>query len=427
MEHLALALIAALILAFGLISARVETSVITGPMVFALFGFVVGPAGLALLPFDFAGDDVYGLGEVTHLLAGLTLVLILFIDASRIELGLLKRHHDVPLRLLIVGMPLTIIAGAAVGAVLFDILSFWEAAVLAAILAPTDAALGQAVVSNTLVPVRIRQALNVESGLNDGIALPVILILLTVADAAQGPTAVSYWVEFVALQLILGPLVGVAIGYAGGKLVTLGSNSGWMNHAFYQLSVIGLALAAFGGAELVGGNGFIAAFAAGLTLGNAMRGHCQPLWEFGEAEAQFMTLLVFLIFGAFMIPLAMAAWDWPVLIYAALSLTVIRMLPVAISLVGTRLRGASVAFLGWFGPRGIASILFTLLVLGESALPGRDIIFSIVVATALLSIFAHGSTAFPGSRWYGTRCKMLGADVDVPENKAVPEMPLRHG
>ena len=350
MEHLALALIAALILAFGLISARIETSVITGPMVFALFGFVVGPAGLALLPFDFAGDDVYGLGEVTHLLAELTLVLILFIDASRIELGLLKRHHDVPLRLLIVGMPLTIIAGAAVGAVLFDILSFWEAAVLAAILAPTDAALGQAVVSNTLVPVRIRQALNVESGLNDGIALPVILILLTVADAAQGPTAVSYWVEFVALQLILGPLVGVAIGYAGGKLVTLGSNSGWMNHAFYQLSVIGLALAAFGGAELVGGNGFIAAFAAGLTLGNAMRGHCQPLWEFGEAEAQFMTLLVFLIFGAFMIPLAMAAWDWPVLIYAALSLTVIRMLPVAISLVGTRLRGASVAFLGWFGP-----------------------------------------------------------------------------
>ena len=427
MEHLALTLIAVLIIAFGLISARVESSVITGPMVFVLFGFVVGPAGFAFLPFDFTGDDVHGLGEVTHLLAELTLVLILFIDASRIELGLLKRSHDVPLRLLIVGMPLTIIAGAAVGAVLLDVLSFWEAAVLAAILAPTDAALGQAVVSNALVPVRIRQALNVESGLNDGIALPVILILLSVADAAHGPTAVSYWVEFVALQLIVGPLVGVAIGYAGGKLVALGSNSGWMNHSFYQLSAIGLALAAFGAAELVGGNGFIAAFAAGLTLGNAMRGHCQSLWEFGEAEGQFMTLLVFLIFGAFMIPPAMALWDWPILIYAALSLTVIRMLPVAMSLLGTRLRGISVLFLGWFGPRGIASILFTLLVLGESALPGRDIIFSVVVTTTLLSIFAHGSTAFPGSRWYGSRCEMLGADADVPEIRAVPEMPLRHG
>lgn len=413
MHSLAFVVIALGILGFGLISRRVQTSVLTPPIVFVALGLAVSE----ILDLD--------LGEnLVHTLAELTLVLVLFTDASRIDLKLLRRQHDLPVRLLALGMPLTVVAGTLAAVWLFPGLTFWEAALLAAVLAPTDAALGQAVVSSPKVPVRIRQALNVESGLNDGIALPLVLVVMSAcASTVAGQGGTSYWLQFAALQVTLGPLAGIAVGWLGGRLVEWGTRKGWMSDAFQHLSALGLALLAYAGAELIHGNGFIAAFVAGLTLGNTANSICTRLVEFAEAEGQLLTLLVFLIFGATMVPGIFAHLSWPAVVYAVLSLTVLRMLPVAMSLAGAGLRGSTVLFLGWFGPRGIASILFGLLVVEGSVLIDRDEIFQVVVITVLLSVVAHGVTAYPGSVWYSRHAETL--HESAAEHKHVTEMPVR--
>lgn len=420
MESVAFIVVAAIILGFGLISGRVQNSILTAPIVFAGLGLAVGGDGLGWV--DLHVDD-----SVIHTLAELTLVLVLFTDATRINLKLLRREHDLPVRLLLIGMPLTILFGTAIAAGLFPQLTLWEAALIAAVLAPTDAALGQAVVSSPRVPVRIRQALNVESGLNDGIALPLVLLFMSAcASAVPGEGGSEYWLKFAARQITLGPLVGIAVGWAGAKLVTLGTRSGWMSHTFQHLSSLGLALLAFAGAEVIGGNGFIAAFCAGLTLGNtATQGICDCLYEFAEAEGQLLTLLVFLVFGAVMLPMAGGHLSWPAAAYGALSLTVIRLLPVALSLVGAGLRTETVLFLGWFGPRGIASILFGLLVVEGSILPHREEIFIVVLVTVAMSIVAHGVTASPGASWYSRRTEDSRHDAAAAEHRSVSEMPVR--
>ena len=418
METAGIIVVAAGIIGFGLISQRVQRGIVTPPMVFVLFGLLVGPRALGFIDADLESGWV-------HLLAELALIMVLFTDAARIDLQLLRREHDLPVCMLLLGLPMTIALGTLVGAWLFDGFNVWEAAVLAAILAPTDAALGQAVVSNPRVPVRIRQALNVESGLNDGIMLPVLLILVAWAGATEPDQTAAHWARFAILQVTLGPLIGLAVGYLCGKVVDRASVSGWMNHTFEQLSALGIALLAFSLAEAAGGNGFIAAFCAGLAVGNFARRLCTRLYEFAEAEGQLLTLLIFLVFGVAMVPIALDHVDTVVVLYALLSLTVVRMIPVALSLLGKRLRGDTIVFLGWFGPRGIASILFALLVVDESMLSSREEIQAIVVAVVLLSVFAHGLTASPAARWYADR---LGEpEPGMTEHDTVAEMPLRLG
>lgn len=416
MESLSFLVIAIGILGFALISGRVQRSIVTAPMVFVTFGFVVA-RGLGVVELEMEDPLIQTLAE-------LTLVLVLFTDASRIDLGLLRREHDLPVRLLTIGLPMCIVLGGLLAVALFDF-GLWEAAVLAAMLAPTDAALGQAVVSIQEVPVRIRQALNVESGLNDGIALPVFLLFLSFAGAAEQVAPTSYWIRFAALQLILGPLVGIAVGYFGGKLVERGSRTGWINRSFQDLSALGLSLLAFAVAELVGGNGFIAAFTAGLTLGNTSRAICSCLYEFAEAEGQLLTLLIFTVFGAVMVPLALEHVGWRVIGYAVVSLTIIRMIPAAMSLIGARLQPDTVLFLGWFGPRGIATILFALLMLERAALSGGEQILVVAMTTVLLSVFAHGITAYPLAKWYAARAEEMGEEPGMAELEQVSEMPVR--
>jgi NhaP-type Na+/H+ or K+/H+ antiporter len=412
-------LIALFLLLVGLVSGRLERSVLTLPMVFVTFGLLIGPVGLNFIHLEVES-------EVIHLLAEATLVLVLFTDASRIDLKMLRRDHQLPLRLLGLGLPLTIAFGALIATVMFEQLSVWEAAVVAAILAPTDAALGQAVVSSPRVPVRIRQALNIESGLNDGIALPFVLILLSFAGAAEEAQPLSYWLQFAFAQLVFGSIVGIAVGYLGGKMVSWGMESNRMTHTFQQLVSLSLALAAFAGAELIGGNGFIAAFTAGLILGNTSRHICGCLYEFAEAEGLLLTLMAFMVFGAAAIWPAAQQVDVTVVLYALLSLTVIRMLPVSISLLGSGVRPATHAFLGWFGPRGLASILYVLLVLERVQVEGREAIFTIVIMTVLLSVFAHGLTAWPGASWYAEHADgMRAKKPDCPELIPVSEMPVR--
>jgi len=412
-------LIALGILGFGLVSARLQTTPITPPIVFVALGAVVGPGLLGLI-------DVNLHSTWFDLLAELTLILVLFTDASRIDLRALRSEHDLPVRLLALGLPLTIALGTLLAMVILGSPGVWEAAALAVVLAPTDAALGQAVVSSPRVPVRIRQALNVESGLNDGMVLPVLLIVLSCAGAAAGAghqESLGYWVRFTALQVLLGPLVGVAVGYFGGRAVSWATRGGWMDGSFQRLSALGLALLAYGAALALGGNGFIAAFCAGLTLGNSSRAICECLYEFAEAEGQLLTLLVFLVFGVTLAPVVFEHADARTLLYAVSSLTVVRMVPVALALIGKRLKLETVVFLGWFGPRGIASLLFLLLIVEEMVLVSEDQVLLVVATTVLLSILAHGLTAYPASVWYSRRMKRYGDAAG--EHAAVGEMPVR--
>ena len=409
--------IAAGLVAFAMVSGKLRDAIITPPMIFATFGLVISGAVLGVADIDFDNG-------VIHTLAELTLVFVLFTDAARIDLKLLRRDHNLPVRLLVGGLPMTIIAGTLVGLLLLPGFTLWQAALLAAILAPTDAALGQAVVSSPLVPARIRQAINVESGLNDGIALPVVLLFASLASAAHDTVDAGFWFRFGAMQIILGPLVGIVVGWLGAKAADWAAGNGWMAAALQGPAALGIALIAFSAAEIIGGNGFISAFIAGLVLGNTVRGQCAALFEFAESEGQLLTLLTFLVFGAVLLPTLGGGVEWQVIVYAVLSLTVIRMVPSALALFGTGVRGPTTLFLGWFGPRGLASILFALLILEEVEIPLRDEILQITILTVALSILAHGITAAPASRWYAGIVRRMG---DCEETKPVGEMPNRFG
>jgi len=405
------------LIAFGLVSRKLEGTIVTAPLVFILFGFAAGQGGLGIARIE----PDHGL---IHLIAELTLVLVLFSDAARIDLKLLRRDHNLPARMLVIGLPLTILAGAAAAILLFPDFSIWEAALLAAVLAPTDAALGQAVVSARAVPVRIRQALNVESGLNDGIALPAVLLLAALASAAGAQGAGERdWVTFGLLQVTLGPLVGIVLGYAGARIVDGAATAGYMTEPFEGIGVLAMAFLCFAAAELVGGNGFIAAFIAGLVFGNTIRHRCQFLLDFMETEGQLLMLITFLVFGAAMLPEGLHGLDWTIVGYAMLSLTLIRIVPTALSLIGTGIRGPTVAFLGWFGPRGLASILFALLIVEQSGIPHAHEILVVTIVTVALSAFLHGVSAAPLASAYGRLAARLG---ECEESKLVAEMPLRH-
>lgn len=412
------ALLAVGVLIFALFSRRLQDRSITPPMVFGAFGLIIGQAGLGVA--DFSMTEGFA-----HILAELTLILVLFIDAARIDVARLKVDHDLPVRMLAIGMPLTIILGAGAALLLFSELTLWHALVLAAILAPTDAALGQAVVSSPQVPVRIRQALNVESGLNDGVALPAVLLFACFAGIAHGgPTGTAGWIQFGILQLTLGPLVGLAIGYAGARGIDTAVSKGWMAGDFTGPAALALALACYSLAELVGGNGFIAAFVGGLAFGVGVRDHCHSLFEFAEAEGQLLTLIAFLLFGAVLLPEALGHLSVTTVVYAVLSLTVIRMVPVAISLLGMGLKPQTVGFIGWFGPRGLASLLFVLLVLEDVHAPGAETVMITAVTTVALSTLLHGLSASPGARWYA---RVVGETDGNPEHMAVQEMRTRVG
>ncbi len=418
MEPRFLAVLAVALLGYGLISRLAERSPLSPPIVFVLLGALLGAGGLGWM-------EVQVHAEILHDLAELTLILVLFSDAARIHLDCLRREQSLPVRMLAIGMPLTLLLGALLARAVLPELALFEALLLAAILAPTDAALGQAVVSSPLVPLRIRQSLNVESGLNDGIVLPVVLVLASFAGASPGDgTDVGGWLRFAALQVTLGPLVGIGIGWLGGWLLARAHRSRAINDAFERLAALGLALLAFAAAELVHGNGFIAAFVAGLTLGNTARDTCEALFEFGEAEGQLLTLLVFLAFGATLVPAALPHMSLPVLGYALLSLTVVRGLPVMLSLLGTGLRPGSLLFLSWFGPRGLASIVFMLLVVEQRMLPHGEELAAVVVATVLLSTLAHGLSAYPLARLYNGYLKRRPRD-DASEHAPAMELPVR--
>lgn len=417
MDLLSLAIIVGGLFSYALISGRLSGTIITGPLVFIIFGFVIGAGGFNIAKLDVGHSAI-------HLIAEFTLILVLFIDASRIDLKTVGRDHNLPARMLIIGLPLTIVAGAIIASLLFPAFSFWEAALLAALLAPTDAALGQAVLSAEVVPVRIRQAINIESGLNDGLALPAVLLFAALASAEHGTSDAGEWFRFAAMQLTLGPLTGVVVGFAGARLLDSAAEHRWANTSFQGIGILSLAVLTYVAAELIGGNGFIAAFVGGMVFGNTVRHPCTFLFEFMETEGQLLMLITFLIFGAALLPQGIAHANPAFIAYAVLSLTVIRMIPTALSLAGAGLRLPTQLFLGWFGPRGLASILFVLLILDKSEIIHREALLSITIITVALSALLHGVSAAPFAKLYGRLTSRMG---ECEENKPVTEMPLREG
>jgi len=412
-----LAFIAVFVLAYALVSKRLQTTVVTAPMVFVAAGIVVSAEWL----------DLVGLGMnegAVRILAEATLIVVLFTDAIRIDLGMLRTQVDLPGRLLGIGLPLTVIGGTVAAAWLLGGLGLWEAALVAAILTPTDAALGQAVVSNPRVPVRVRQALNVESGLNDGLMLPLITALLALAAVEGDLETPGYWLGFAASQIGFGVLVGGVVGFGGGRLIHAFARRGWIDGAFRQLATLAVGVGAFALADLAQGNGFVAAFVAGLAFGHAAREECEGAYDFAEDEGQLLALLTFLFFGASLAGPALGRLTWQVAVYAVLSLTVVRMVPVAISLTGFGLKRPTIAFMGWFGPRGLASILFGLFVLEEAALPMGDEILLVVTWTVLASVMLHGASSFVVSERYGAWFRVHGRP-EMAEAVDVEEMPTR--
>ena len=417
MEQASLAIIAGALLLYSVVSGRLVGTIVTGPLVFVGVGFLVGMGGLEAVELDLGHAGV-------RFIAELTLVLVLFTDAVRIDLDRVRRDHNLPVRMLTVGLPLTIVFGTAIAAGLFPSFSFWEAALLAALLAPTDAALGQPVVSDPAVPVRIRQAINVESGLNDGIALPAVLLCAALAADGPGASEASDWVRLALLQITLGPLVGTLFGYLGARLLDEATERRWVDDALQGVGILSLALLTFVATELVGGNGFIAAFVGGMAFGHTIRHPCSFLFEFMETEGRLLMLVTFFVFGAALIPEGLAHLGSATVVYALLSLTLVRMLPIAVSLIGSGVRLPTRLFLGWFGPRGLASILFVLLILDETEIVQHAALLSVTVVTVALSTGLHGLTAAPLARWYGRLAARIG---ECEETRPAVELPLREG
>ncbi len=417
MDSAAIALIGVLFLAYALVSGRLEGTVLTAPLLFVAFGFLVGSGGLGVANIDVEHSAI-------HVIAELTLILVLFTDAARMDLNRVRRDHDLPTRMLLIGLPLTIAAGAFAAALVFPEFSMWEAALLAALLAPTDAALGQAVVSAKAVPIRIRQSINIESGLNDGIALPAVLLFAALAGAAHGTNEAGDWLRFGLMQVTLGPVAGVIIGFAGARLIDAAAERGWATTAFQGIGILSLAVLAYVVAEIIGGNGFISAFVAGIVFGNSLRHPCTYLFEFMESEGQLLMLITFLVFGAALLPEGLVNIDVTFVVYAALSLTVVRVIPIALSLLGSGIRLPTYLFLGWFGPRGLASILFVLLIVEEAGLTHSEEILAITVITVALSVILHGVSAAPLATAYGRMAERMG---ECEESKEVSDMPLREG
>jgi NhaP-type Na+/H+ or K+/H+ antiporter len=392
-----LAIVAAAVLAVAGVSRRLTDTPFTPAMAFVLIGLLAG----SLVIDEVTSAPTSG---TVRTLAEATLAVVLFADASRIKMRVLSREYAVPLRLLAIGLPLTIVVGALLAAGIFNGLNAAEAVVLAVVLAPTDAALGQAVVTEPRLPSRIRQGLNVESGLNDGICVPLLLIALAVADVEDKTVTGHHAVAIVAEEIGYGILGGVVAGLIAAGIVVIGHRRKLISGSWLQVIPIAAAGLAYGLAAALGGSGFIAAFLAGAIFGAIVPEESEDASRLNEEIGALLGGVTFLIFGAVLLGPSLEHLSWQIVFYAVLSLTLIRMLPVAIAMIGSGATRRTVAFLGWFGPRGLASIVFAVIAVQEAHLTGAQTIERTAYVTIGLSVLAHGLTAEPlakrYSRWY---------------------------
>jgi len=407
MSEMALAAVGLCIFFYALLERRLASTIVTAPMVFIGAGLLLNSSGLA--PLKHAEHAL-------HILAEVTLIVLLFTDASIINFRALRRRTTWPLRMLFGGMPLSILLGVVVGALFLPSWPIAEVALLAAILAPTDAALGQAVVTNQKVSERVRETLSVESGVNDGLALPAVLMFACIAVGGVHESVQTNWFVFAIQQLGFGALTGAFVCGLGGLAMRWSLRRGYSSDALEGVGALALAGLCYLLANEVGGNGFIAAFTGGLAFGVTMQKHSTFVFEFMETEGQLLILGTFLLLGASVAPHALAHVELSWIALIAASLLFVRPAAIWISLWRTDAKPLTKAFMGWFGPRGLATALFALLVIdGFDTLPHRDEILSISVLAVLISAVVHGITAAPGARWFAARETTTASSDSYPK------------
>ena len=403
-----LALLAVFVLVYSALAGGIERTWISGPMVFTVFGLVLGPLGFGILSFESAGETLRTLAE-------LTLALVLFTDAAGSNLNILRKTSRLPIRLLLVGLPLTLLLGFGVGMLFFEDFSVLEIALLATMLAPTDAALGKGVVSNPAVPGPVRKGLNVESGLNDGICVPILFVFLALAQGQSGDGSPwSLALGLVAEEIGIGVVVGLVLTAIAIQLLRLCRRRDWLSETWVQVPVVALAFACFGTAQALGGSGFIACFVGGLLFGSRLAEHREEWLRAAEGTGDTFALLTWVVFGSAVVGQALGHFSWSVVLYAALSLTLIRMVPVFLCVAGMGVSTEGKLFLGWFGPRGLASIVFAVIVSGTT-LANTGPLAMVVVCTVILSIVSHGITANPWARAFGARQRASTGRAPVAE------------
>jgi NhaP-type Na+/H+ or K+/H+ antiporter len=409
-----LALIAIAIVGYALVSKRLAATIITAPIFFAGIGLLAGPA-LGLLEVE---QDP----EVPTLLLEAALVMVLFADASSLDVRRWTREAGLAGRLLGLGLPLTMLLGTIVALLVVPGMELWQAALIGVILAPTDAALGQAVVSNLRVPAVIRNALNVESGLNDGLALPFVTIFITVGLVTTGVDTELNAIETLVLALVGSSAIGAAAGICGGWLLRRSAELGFGRLRWQPIALVALAVATYLAADEVGASGFLAVWVAGLAAGAVLRqGGMEDAFELSEELADVLGAVGFLLLGAGLIMPVIQRATPEMFVYAVLSLTVVRTLPVALVMLRTGFAPASVAYVGWFGPRGLASIVFATVVV-EQSVPGSTALIDVVLLTVSISMVVHGVTAAWGAGRYATWFEAAAArNPEMPEAAEAPD------
>ena len=393
---IAAATVMVIIIVWSAFSGPLDRRGITSALYFAAAGFVVGASALGWL-------DVSVESTVAERITEIALVLLLFSDAARLDLRALRHELGWPSRLLLIGLPLTLLAGAGVGWLVFPGMAFASVVLLSTMLASTDAALGQKVVTDPSVPARVRQALDVESGLNDGLAVPFFLVALDIANAELKTGVTTAVISNAVAQIGWGLVAGLGAGILGGLLFRFAERRGWIGGEWRQIVPLAVALLAYAIALALGGSGFIAAFVGGMAFGRASGARGTVVTLFTEEAGGLVAAITWIGFGALALALAIPHITWQIVLYAALSLTVVRMVPVAIALASRGIRRPTVAFIGWFGPRGLASLVFALLVL-ERGVPDVEVLLTTVIVTVALSVVLHGLTSVPlvgvYHRWY---------------------------
>ncbi|MBW2707020.1 MAG: cation:proton antiporter [Deltaproteobacteria bacterium] len=394
--YIELAILALFIFCYSLVAGRIERAATSGPIVFVAAGLLMGPLGLGWFDGDISRTGL-------RVLADLTLAVILFIDAANADLAILKRQFRIPSRMLLFSLPGVIFLGTIIAALLFETLSLFESAILGTMLAATDAALGKAVITNKAVPVQIREGLNIESGLNDGLCVPILFVFIALAlgsGVEGGSTMLA--LKLVIQELGIGLVVGLGLSAVGTWLLRWCWNQGWVTEIWKQVTVVGLAIACFSVAQSLHGSGYIAAFTGGLLFGFVAKEATHRLVLAAEGTGETLALMTWLVFGATVIGQSVQYFTWEMLVYALLSLTIIRMLPIFLSLTGTGESTASKLFLGWFGPRGLASIVFAIIVVNKGV-PAAKFIAMVVVLTVFFSLVAHGVSANPLAKLLGQK------------------------
>lgn len=414
--------IAGAVFAVVAVSGRLYKAWLTEPMVAMVVGILIG----AVLNIEPVGLEE----PVVLTFLELTLALVLFADAARIDVAQLRLDYAWPTRMLVIGMPLAMLGGALAGWWLIDEVSIGIALLIGVILAPTDAALAEPVLEAEHLPVRIRQTLNIESGLNDGLALPALFIAVGV-EAQAGGNGAANAIGIFAEQVGLGVVGGLVLGYAGALIIGRGTLHGWMSPLHQKIAAVALALLAFAAVQTFGGSGFVATFVTGAVLAARVRPRCEYLYEFAKTEGRTLVLVAFVIIGAGPARAILTQGVQPaVWALVLVSLFVIRPLAIAVSLIGQKLLWSTTAFLGWFGPRGLATVVFLLVAFERldemSSTPDEMLstLSEVVVLAVVLSVFIHGLSATPLASWLSGRIEAK-KEMEMPEMGGAHEHPTR--